>query len=44
MDILAIISNKIKDNFKLTAILIPPSYNENMELEEKFSIVYKELQ
>ena len=44
MDISAIISDEIKDNFKLTAIVIPPPYNENMELEEKFSIVYRELQ
>ena len=44
MDISAIISDEIKDNFKTTAIVIPPPYNENMELEEKFSIVYKELQ
>ena len=44
MDISAIISDEIKDNFKSTAIVIPPSYNENMELEEKFSIVYRELQ
>ena len=44
MDISAIISDEIKDNFKTTAIVIPPPYNENMELEEKFSIVYRELQ
>ena len=44
MDISAIISDEIKDNFKSTAIVIPPPYNENMELEEKFSIVYRELQ
>ena len=44
MDFLTIISNKIKNNFNSTAIVIPPTYNENMELEEKFSIIYRELQ
>ena len=44
MDISTIISEEIKSNFNSTAIVIPPPYNENMELEEKFSIVYRELQ
>ena len=44
MDFSTIISDEIKNNFKSTAIVIPPPYNENMELEEKFSIVYRELQ
>ena len=44
MDFSIIINDEIKNNFKSTAIVIPPPYNENMELEEKFSIVYRELQ
>jgi hypothetical protein len=44
MDFSTIISDEIKNNFSSTAIVIPPPYNETMELEEKFSIVYRELQ
>ena len=44
MDISTIISDEIKNNFNSTAIVIPPPFNDNMELEEKFSIVYRELQ
>ena len=44
MDFSTIISDEIKNNFNSSTIVIPPPYNENMELEEKFSIVYRELQ
>jgi hypothetical protein len=44
MDVANSIMNEIQNNYVSTAIIVPPPYNENMTLEEKFSITYRELQ
>src|SRR5271170_4088995 len=44
MDVANSIIDEIQNNYVSTAIIVLPPYNENMTLEEKFSITYRELQ